>query len=86
MTVATASAGLVVEHMDRALGLARRGWGRVAPNPLVGAVVVRDGKVVGEGYHAAFGQEHAEVMALRSAGVLARGADLYVTLEPTYRA
>ncbi len=68
--------------MRRALALARRGWGQVAPNPLVGAVVVKDGKVVGEGYHAAYGGEHAEVVALRIAGELARGATLYVSLEP----
>lgn len=70
------------EHMRRALELAARGWGRVAPNPLVGAVVVRDGRVVGEGYHAEYGRPHAEVEALRAAGERARGATLYVTLEP----
>ncbi len=68
--------------MRRALLLARRGWGRTAPNPLVGAVVVRDGKVVGEGWHAEFGGPHAEVVALEAAGSAARGADLFVTLEP----
>lgn len=68
--------------MRRALALARRGWGQVAPNPLVGAVVVRDGEVVGEGYHARYGGDHAEVVALRTAGEFARGATLYVTLEP----
>jgi diaminohydroxyphosphoribosylaminopyrimidine deaminase/5-amino-6-(5-phosphoribosylamino)uracil reductase len=62
--------------------LAERGWGRTAPNPLVGAVVVRDGKTVGEGFHAGYGLEHAEAMALRAAGESARGATLYVTLEP----
>jgi diaminohydroxyphosphoribosylaminopyrimidine deaminase / 5-amino-6-(5-phosphoribosylamino)uracil reductase len=71
-----------VAFMRRALTLAERGWGRVAPNPLVGAVVVRDGEVVGEGYHAEYGQPHAEVVALRDAGERARGATLYVTLEP----
>lgn len=69
-------------HMRRALSLARKGWGRTAPNPLVGAVVVRDGVVVGEGYHREFGGPHAEVHALRSAGERARGATVYVTLEP----
>src|SRR5207247_11304763 len=54
--------------MERALELARRGWGRVAPNPLVGAVVLQGGKVVGEGYHAEFGGPHAEVVALEAAG------------------
>ncbi|HEX6941200.1 MAG TPA: bifunctional diaminohydroxyphosphoribosylaminopyrimidine deaminase/5-amino-6-(5-phosphoribosylamino)uracil reductase RibD [Longimicrobiales bacterium] len=68
--------------MRRALALAERGWGRVHPNPLVGAVVVREGEVVGEGYHAEFGGPHAEVVALRAAGDRARGATLYVTLEP----
>jgi diaminohydroxyphosphoribosylaminopyrimidine deaminase/5-amino-6-(5-phosphoribosylamino)uracil reductase len=68
--------------MRRALALAARGWGRVAPNPLVGAVVVRDGEVVGEGYHTEYGRPHAEVEALRAAGEAARGASLYVTLEP----
>ncbi|MBA3671271.1 MAG: bifunctional diaminohydroxyphosphoribosylaminopyrimidine deaminase/5-amino-6-(5-phosphoribosylamino)uracil reductase RibD, partial [Gemmatimonadaceae bacterium] len=68
--------------MRRALALAMRGWGRTAPNPLVGAVVVRDGEIVGEGWHAEYGGDHAEVTALRSAGALARGATMYVTLEP----
>ncbi|MCC6429651.1 MAG: bifunctional diaminohydroxyphosphoribosylaminopyrimidine deaminase/5-amino-6-(5-phosphoribosylamino)uracil reductase RibD [Gemmatimonadaceae bacterium] len=68
--------------MLRALELARRGHGQVAPNPLVGAVVVRDGVVVGEGWHAQYGLEHAEVMALRAAGPLAQGSTVYVTLEP----
>jgi len=68
--------------MRRALELAEAGWGRVHPNPLVGAVVVRDGEVVGEGYHTAFGAPHAEVEALRAAGERARGATVYVTLEP----
>lgn len=68
--------------MRRALHLARRGWGQTAPNPLVGAVVVRNGLVVGRGWHAAFGAPHAEAMALAEAGERARGADVYVTLEP----
>ena len=68
--------------MRRALSLAERGWGQVSPNPLVGAVVVRDGRVVGEGYHAAFGQPHAEVAALAKAGAHSHGATVYVTLEP----
>ncbi|MCE9602380.1 MAG: bifunctional diaminohydroxyphosphoribosylaminopyrimidine deaminase/5-amino-6-(5-phosphoribosylamino)uracil reductase RibD [Gemmatimonadetes bacterium] len=68
--------------MRRALVLARRGWGRTAPNPMVGAVVVRDGVVVGEGWHAEFGGPHAEVAALAAAGERARGADVFVTLEP----
>jgi diaminohydroxyphosphoribosylaminopyrimidine deaminase/5-amino-6-(5-phosphoribosylamino)uracil reductase len=68
--------------MRRALVLARRGLGRTAPNPLVGAVVVRAGQVVGEGFHAEYGGPHAEVVALARAGEKARGADVYVTLEP----
>jgi diaminohydroxyphosphoribosylaminopyrimidine deaminase/5-amino-6-(5-phosphoribosylamino)uracil reductase len=68
--------------MRRALDLARRGLGRVEPNPMVGCLVVRDGRVVGEGYHARFGGPHAEVVALEAAGADARGAHLYVTLEP----
>jgi diaminohydroxyphosphoribosylaminopyrimidine deaminase/5-amino-6-(5-phosphoribosylamino)uracil reductase len=68
--------------MRRALALAERGWGRTAPNPMVGAVVVRDGVVVGEGWHAEYGGPHAEVEALRAAGELAHGATAYVTLEP----
>jgi diaminohydroxyphosphoribosylaminopyrimidine deaminase/5-amino-6-(5-phosphoribosylamino)uracil reductase len=68
--------------MARALALAERGRGAVEPNPLVGAVVVRDGQIVGEGWHARFGGHHAEVHALDAAGEAARGATLYVTLEP----
>jgi diaminohydroxyphosphoribosylaminopyrimidine deaminase/5-amino-6-(5-phosphoribosylamino)uracil reductase len=68
--------------MRRALELAERGRGQVEPNPLVGAVVVRDGQLVGEGWHPRFGLAHAEVNALAAAGESARGATLYVTLEP----
>ncbi len=68
--------------MRKALRLARRGLGRTSPNPPVGALVVRGGKVVGRGFHARAGLEHAEVVALGRAGRLARGATLYVTLEP----
>jgi diaminohydroxyphosphoribosylaminopyrimidine deaminase / 5-amino-6-(5-phosphoribosylamino)uracil reductase len=68
--------------MRRALQLARRGWGQTAPNPMVGAVVVRDGRIIAEGWHARFGEAHAEAMALAAAGDQARGADVYVTLEP----
>jgi diaminohydroxyphosphoribosylaminopyrimidine deaminase / 5-amino-6-(5-phosphoribosylamino)uracil reductase len=68
--------------MRHALELAEAGWGRVHPNPLVGAVVVMDGAVVGQGAHREFGGPHAEVEALRAAGPSARGATLYVTLEP----
>jgi len=69
-------------HMRRALELAEAGRGHVEPNPLVGAVVVRDGQVVGEGWHERFGAAHAEVAALEAAGERARGGTLYVTLEP----
>jgi diaminohydroxyphosphoribosylaminopyrimidine deaminase/5-amino-6-(5-phosphoribosylamino)uracil reductase len=66
----------------RAVELAERGRGTTYPNPLVGAVVVRDGEVVGEGWHVRRGEPHAEVNALRAAGEQARNATLYVTLEP----
>lgn len=68
--------------MRRAIELAERGRGRTAPNPLVGCVVVTDGRVVGSGFHARAGGSHAEVLALTSAGRAARNADVYVTLEP----
>jgi diaminohydroxyphosphoribosylaminopyrimidine deaminase / 5-amino-6-(5-phosphoribosylamino)uracil reductase len=68
--------------MRHALDLAWRGWGRVHPNPLVGAVVLDGGEVVGEGWHAEYGAQHAEPIALAAAGVRARGATLVVTLEP----
>jgi diaminohydroxyphosphoribosylaminopyrimidine deaminase/5-amino-6-(5-phosphoribosylamino)uracil reductase len=68
--------------MDRALRLAARGRGAVEPNPMVGAVVVQQGRLVGEGWHERFGGPHAEVHALNQAGDAARGATLYVTLEP----
>lgn len=68
--------------MRRALRLAERGRGRVNPNPLVGAVVVRGGRVVGQGWHRALGAPHAEAMALARAGAAARQATMYVTLEP----
>lgn len=69
------------EAMDRALALALEGWGRVHPNPLVGAVLLREGELVGEGYHAEFGGPHAEVMALASCSD-PRGTTCVVTLEP----
>jgi diaminohydroxyphosphoribosylaminopyrimidine deaminase / 5-amino-6-(5-phosphoribosylamino)uracil reductase len=68
--------------MRRALELAERGRGLTSPNPLVGAVVVRHGAVVGEGAHLRAGGPHAEIEALSVAGDAARGATLYVTLEP----
>jgi diaminohydroxyphosphoribosylaminopyrimidine deaminase/5-amino-6-(5-phosphoribosylamino)uracil reductase len=71
-----------LRYLRRTLALARRARGRTAPNPMVGAVVVRDGLVVGEGFHPKAGEPHAEVFALRAAGEAARGATLYVSLEP----
>ncbi len=68
--------------MRRCLELARRALGRTSPNPLVGAVVVKDGEIVGEGFHPRAGEPHAEVFALRAAGESARGATVYVSLEP----
>jgi diaminohydroxyphosphoribosylaminopyrimidine deaminase/5-amino-6-(5-phosphoribosylamino)uracil reductase len=70
------------EHLARAIELAQRGAGQVSPNPVVGAVVVKDGTVVGEGWHERYGGPHAEVNALSAAGADAAGATIYVTLEP----
>lgn len=69
-------------HLDGAVELGRRGWGRVHPNPMVGCVLVRGGKVVGQGWHREWGGPHAEVEALEAAGREARGATAYVSLEP----
>ena len=71
-----------VSFMREAMRLARKGIGRTSPNPAVGAVVVRGGRVVGKGFHRGAGLPHAEAEALRDAGKAARGADMYVTLEP----
>ena len=71
-----------VKFMRRALLLAKRGLGTTSPNPMVGAVVVENGAVAGEGWHKELGGPHAEVEALRAAGERAKNADLYVTLEP----
>ena len=71
-----------MSYLERALELAERGRGTTHPNPVVGAVVVRDGEVVGEGWHERPGGPHAEVLALEAAGERARGATLYVTMEP----
>ena len=72
--------------MRRALTLAGKGLGKSSPNPAVGAVVVNDGRIVGQGYHQKAGTPHAEVHALAMAGELAKGADIYVTLEPCHHA
>lgn len=71
-----------VSLMQRCLQLAQRALGRTAPNPLVGCVIVQNGRIVGEGFHPAAGQPHAEVFALRAAKDQAQGATLYVNLEP----
>jgi diaminohydroxyphosphoribosylaminopyrimidine deaminase / 5-amino-6-(5-phosphoribosylamino)uracil reductase len=71
-----------LKWMERAFELAERGRWTVSPNPMVGAVLVRKGRVVGEGFHRRAGGPHAEIVALRHAAARARGADLYVTLEP----
>jgi diaminohydroxyphosphoribosylaminopyrimidine deaminase/5-amino-6-(5-phosphoribosylamino)uracil reductase len=71
-----------VRHMERAIALAAQGRGHTSPNPLVGAVVVRDDQVLGEGFHAAYGAPHAEVSALAACEQDPVGATMYVTLEP----
>jgi diaminohydroxyphosphoribosylaminopyrimidine deaminase/5-amino-6-(5-phosphoribosylamino)uracil reductase len=81
-SLAAQTRGLDRQYMQRALALAERGWGQTAPNPMVGAVVVAGGEVVGEGFHERFGEAHAEINALRAAGGRARGATMFVTLEP----
>jgi diaminohydroxyphosphoribosylaminopyrimidine deaminase/5-amino-6-(5-phosphoribosylamino)uracil reductase len=70
------------KYLDQALELAARGIGRTSPNPAVGAVIVRDGEVVGRGFYTAKGVKHAEILAIEEAGERARGATMYVTLEP----
>lgn len=70
------------QFMQRALELAARGQGFVEPNPMVGCVIVQDGRIAGEGWHERFGGPHAEVNAIRAAGERTRGATMYVTLEP----
>lgn len=71
-----------LEYMQWALELARNGRGRTAPNPLVGAVIVKDGRIVGEGWHRSYGGHHAEVEAIAAAKGNTQGATMYVTLEP----
>jgi diaminohydroxyphosphoribosylaminopyrimidine deaminase/5-amino-6-(5-phosphoribosylamino)uracil reductase len=71
-----------IRFMQHALALARKGVGLASPNPTVGCVIVRDGEIVGEGFHQYDWRDHAEIVALKSAGKKARGATLYVSLEP----
>ena len=82
MTQSTEQSILDTHYMARAIELARNGLYTTHPNPRVGCVIVRDGQIVGEGWHVRTGEPHAEVHALRAAGELARGATAYVTLEP----
>lgn len=73
------------KYMRRAIELAKKGSGHVNPNPLVGAVIVRDGEIIGEGYHECYGQLHAERNAIANAkkrGNSLEGSTIYVTLEP----
>lgn len=70
------------DYMRRAISLAKNGIGRVNPNPLVGAVIVKDGRIIGEGYHAKYGDLHAERAAIKNLTESAEGATIYVTLEP----
>src|SRR6202045_4218658 len=68
--------------MEHALELARKGTGLASPNPMVGCILVREGQVVGQGFHLYEWRDHAEIVALKSAGEKARGSTMYVTLEP----
>ena len=70
------------QMMQRCIQLAKQAAGKTSPNPLVGSVIVKDGKIIGEGYHPQAGQPHAEVFALKDAGDAAKGATVYVNLEP----
>ena len=70
------------DFMNIALCLAKKGIGMTSPNPVVGAIIVRDGKIIGRGYHKKAGLAHAETNALIQAGAAAKNADMYVTLEP----
>lgn len=71
-----------VQYMKKAVELAKKGWGKTRPNPLVGAVIVKDGKILAEGFHTAYGGDHAEVDALKKIEFQGEGATLYVNLEP----
>lgn len=82
MTQQADISSLDCQMMQRCLELAQQAAGKTSPNPLVGSVVVKDGEIISEGYHPQFGQPHAEVFALKAAGEAAKGATLYVNLEP----
>ncbi|GKU26805.1 hypothetical protein CFB3_35060 [Clostridium folliculivorans] len=71
-----------IKYMKRALELAKKGEGYTSPNPMVGAVIVKDGRVIGEGYHEVYGSHHAEINAFLNATEDVKGATMYVTLEP----
>lgn len=73
------------KFMQAAIALAKKGIGKTSPNPAVGAVIVKNGRIIGKGYHKKAGLAHAEINAMKQAGVRARGADMYVTLEPCNR-
>lgn len=73
---------MTIRYMAQAIQLARKGLYTTQPNPRVGCVIVKDGQVVGQGWHERAGQAHAEINALQQAGEQARGSDVYVTLEP----
>lgn len=68
--------------MQRALRLAKKGMGTTSPNPMVGCILVKNGEIVGEGFHKKAGEAHAEIIALESAGQRVREAEIYLTLEP----
>lgn len=70
------------KYMGMAINLAKKGTGKTSPNPLVGAVIVKDGQIIGKGYHKKAGDEHAEITALKKAGAKAENSELYVNLEP----
>jgi diaminohydroxyphosphoribosylaminopyrimidine deaminase/5-amino-6-(5-phosphoribosylamino)uracil reductase len=76
------STSISEKYMQQAIELARKGLGYVSPNPMVGAVIVKDNRIIGSGYHARFGGDHAEVAAIKSASEDVTGATMYVTLEP----
>ena len=74
------------QYMRRAIELAKRGMGYTSPNPMVGAVIVKDGRIIAEGWHERYGELHAERNALKHCKESPQGADMYVTLEPSWQA